>query len=523
VSFRILVSDNVHQQGIDLLKGTKGFQVDIKTDLSRAELLEIIGNYDALVVGPTVPVDAEAVQAASRLKVIGIGGGGQGKVDIREATRRGVVVMSTPGRDSIARAEHTIALLMALHRHIAQATTSMKDGKWEKKKFQGREIAGRTLGVIGLGEVGSLVCGRAGRGLKMQVLAYDPAIGTESASRMGAKLVPLDELFARSDVISVHTPLNDETRGLINSNALEKMKPGVIIINCARGGIIDEEALLEALQSERVAAAGLDAYATEPPGEHPLVMHPRVIATPHLSDSTTEAQINVSVAVAQQIIGFLEKGLVSNAVNFPTTEPSEVGRIGPYLDLARKLAQVLSWLAPEPITEIEVQYTGELAGWNLKPITNSALMGLFTRFEGLEVNEVNAAMIAAERGPDVESSLTVRTSSADGTSRSLRGTLIRREGYEPRITGIDEFITEAVPAGPMLITTNRDVPGMIAGISGALAARGVNIAQMNLSRECKGGTALSIINVDEPVDEATLDAIRNIEGILSVKQVILDQ
>ena len=280
-------------------------------------------------------------------------------------------------------------------------------------------------------------------------------------------------------------------------------------------------------------AAALDVYSATPPGTHPLVLHPRVIATPHLGASTIEAQINVAVAVAEQIIAYLEEGFVSNAVNVPSVGRSEVRRMQPYMDLARKLGRLLSWLAPGAITEMEVEFRGEIATWDLKPITNAGLVGLLSRFEGEEVNYVNAAAIAKERGirvsettvkPDGEraSSLAVRSEFADGSSHTVSGALFRRRGNEPRITGIDNFITEALPAGPMLIVTNRDVPGMIAGISGALAERGINIAQMNLSRESVGGTALSIINMDDPADESTLQRIRDIEGILSAKQVILD-
>jgi D-3-phosphoglycerate dehydrogenase len=533
MAYNILVSDNLHQQGIDLLREREGFHVDVKTGLSTEDLKKEIGAYHGLVIRSATIVNADLLSHASLLRVIGRAGTGLDNVDVPYATRLGIVVMNTPGGNAEATAEHTISLIMCAHRHIAQAVESMKAGKWEKKKFQGREIAGRTLGVIGLGKVGSIVGKLASRGLKMNVLGYDPVTTVEAASQAGVKLVSLSEIFSRSHVITVHTPLNDETRGLINAAAFEKMRDGVIVVNCARGGIIDENALLDALESGKVASAALDVYSIKPPGEHPLVMHPRVVTTPHLGASTGEAQINVAVAVVNQIIDYLEKGLVRNAVNLPSIDPAQAAKMVPYLNLAQRLAQFLGRLTAGGIVELEVEYQGEIAAWDLKPLTYSALVGLLSGFEGTDVNQVNAPIIAQARGIRVlettlkeselhGSSLVMRTRTSEGTSHMVQGALIRRIGYEPRIIGIDGFVTEAVPAGPMLIVTNRDVPGMIAGMSGALAGRRINIAQMNLSRDRAGGKAMSIINIDTPADESTLDSIRNIEGIINVKQVILD-
>ncbi len=530
---KVLFSDSTHPAGVDLLKRRDDFEVDVKPDLSPDALREIIGDYEALVVRSATTVDAQLLANASGLKVIGRAGAGVDNVDVPEATRRGIVVMNTPGGNSVATAEHTVGLIMCLHRHIPQAVASMKEGKWEKKKFQGREMAGRTLGVIGLGRVGGIVARLASQGLKMSVLGYDPVTTAEAVYQMGVRPAPMDEIIATSDVITVHTPLNDQTRGLIGKKQLEAMKSGVMIVNCARGGIIDEDALLEALESGKVAGAALDVYSLKPPGKHPLAAHPRVISTPHLGASTAEAQMNVSIAVAEQIIDFFEKGIVRNAVNVPSLAASEVTRLGPYLDLAGKLGRLLAGLAHDTRPEIEIQYRGEIAGWNIGPITNAALCGFLRRFEGAEVNRVNARMIGTERGlrifettfkegAELGSSISVIAVLRDGTQRAVQGAMIRRMGREPRIIGIDQFITEAVPEGPMLIVTNRDIPGMVAGVAGVLAARGINIAQMNLSRESVGGTALSIINLDEPADDAAMEAIRSIEGILSVTQVILD-
>lgn len=533
MNFRILIADEIREEGIGLLARRPGFQVDVKTNLSPDELLEVAGNYHGLVVRSATKVTADVIRAAPHLKIVTRAGAGLDNIDVPEATRHGILVMNTPGGNSVATAEHTISLIMALHRHIPLAVDSLKSGKWDKTKFQGREMAGRTLGIIGLGRVGSIVSRLADRGLNMKVLGYDPVISQESASRMGVQLVALDDIFSRSDVITVHVPLNNETRNIIDARALGMMQTGVMVVNCARGGVIDEDALLEALESGKVAAAALDVYSVSPPGMHPLVLHPRVIATPHLGASTIEAQINVAVAAAEQIIAYLEEGVVSNAVNVPSVGASEVRRMQPYMELARKLGRLLSWLAPGPITEMEVEYRGEIATWDLKPITNAGLAGLLSCFEGEEVNDVNAAAIAQERGITVSettvkaddertSALAVRSQCADGSSHTVTGALFRRRGNEPRIIGINNFVTEAIPVGPMLIVTNRDVPGMIAGIAGTLAERRINIAQMNLSRESVGGTALSIINLDDTADEATLQRIRDIEGIVSVRQVILD-
>ncbi len=534
MEYRILVCDNVHQEGVNLLVQRPGFRVDVNTDPSPDTLKAKIAECHALVVRSAAKVTEDLLKAAHNLKVVGRAGTGVDNIDVPEATRRGIVVMNTPGGNTVAAAEQTIALIMAAHRHIPQAVASMKTGKWEKKRFQGREMAGKTLGVIGLGRIGSMVAERGRHGLKMKVLGYDPVTTPETAARLGAKLGTLEELYQKSDVITVHTPLSKETEGLIDARAFARMKDGVIIVNCARGGIIDEQALLEALESGRIACAALDVFKQTPPAVHPLVIHPRVIATPHLGASTGEAQVNVAVSIAKQIIDYLEKGVIRNAVNVPAIDASQMAVIGPYLDLAHRLAQFLARIAPAGINAMEVQYRGEIAKSNFRPITNAALVGMLSGVEGAEVNEVNASVIAEQRGIGVSettvgegaepgSSLRLRATFVDGNCLSVHGALIGRVGYEPRITGIDEFVTEAVPYGPMLIVQNRDVPGMIAGMSGALAAAGINIAQMNLSRDRVGGMAMSILNLDSPAEESTLESVRGIEGITSVKQVIVDR
>jgi D-3-phosphoglycerate dehydrogenase / 2-oxoglutarate reductase len=529
---RILICGAVHRNGIDLLTRKSGFQVDFIPDFRPEEVGETLGDYEGLIVRNDTIVTADVIRKAHNLKVIGRAGAGLGNVDVAEATRRGIVVMNTPGVNAVSMAEHTISMIAAAHRHIPQAVISMKQGLWEKKKFQGREMAGRTLGVIGLGRIGSMVAKRAQRGLKMNVLGYDPAVTARACAQMGVSLVSLDELLSSSDVVTVHAPLNATTSGLIGAAELSKMKKGVIIVNCARAGIIDENALVEALNTGVVGAAALDALEGSCAGEDSLIAHPNVIATPHLAASSHESEIGVAVAVIEQVADFLEKGIIRNAVNVPSIDEAVRSKISRYLDLARRLGNFLGQLSRTGISEMELEYRGDDIT-DLRPVANAALVGLLSAFEGSHVNFVNAGAIAEERGIQVSEttlkeatthgpSLEARIKLQDGGSISVQGAFIRRIGYEPRIIGIGEFVTEAVPAGPMLIVTNKDMPGMIAGMSSTLAQSNINIAQMNLSRDHSGGSAMSIINLDSPADDGTLNKIRSISGIISVSQVILD-
>ncbi|MFH0823530.1 MAG: phosphoglycerate dehydrogenase [Pseudomonadota bacterium] len=529
----VLLTDNVHGIAAEMLRDRAGFEVDVRTGSDPQSLKKVIGKYEAVVIRSTTKITADVIQAADNLKVIVRAGSGTDNIDTVEATKRGVVVMNTPGGNSQAAAEHALGLILALHRHIAPAVESLKAGRWEKKKFQGHEIAGRTLGVLGLGRIGGIVAARAAKGLKMRVLAYDPAVTPETMRQMGIESAGVEEIFSRADVITVHIPLNDSTRGLIDSGAIGRMKPGVMLVNTARGGIIDEDALFQGLESGKVAAAALDVFSVQPPGKSPLIMHPRVVATPHLGASTAEAQVNVAVSAAEQIIEYLEDGVIRNAVNAPALQASDLSRVGPYLRLAGKLARFVGSLCAPGVSSVDVEYFGQPASWDLRPMTNSALVGLLSSFHIEHVNHINAASIAKERGigitetarregDEYPSSIGIKIRRTDGSVRSVHGAVFRRQGDEPRITEIDGFVTEAVPSGPMLVVTNRDVPGMIAAVAGALAAERVNIAQMNLSREKIGGKAISIINTDQPAGEKTLAGIRRIDGILSVDQVIMD-
>jgi D-3-phosphoglycerate dehydrogenase len=531
--YRVLIADAIHEEGVTALQRRSGFIVDVAPDMARPALIEAIADYHAIVIGGRIVVDAELLGCARNLRIIAPASPNLDHIDVREATRLGIVVISAAAAATVARAEHTISLIMAMHRHIPQAVGSMKAGKWEKKKFQGHEMAGRTLGLIGLGRVGGMVSRLASRGLRMQVVAYDAAITREAASELGVTAVSLDELFARSDVVSIHVPLTQDTKDLLNTRAFAKMKAGVMLVNSSPASVIDRQALVDALECGKVAAAALDAFWTSPPAADPLVAHPRVIATPELGDATTEAELNIAASLAGQIVDYLEKGIALDAVNLPSLEPSEIPRMAPYLDLAQRLGRVLGWLAPKDVAHLEIEFRGDVAGWPFKTITNAALAGFLRRFVAADINQVNAAMLAQERGLSVSAttyqdarqpvpSLALRARAREGAGRSVQGSLSLRQRGQARLTGVDQFSTDAVPTGTMLIVTNRDIPGMIAGVSGVLARRGVNIAQMNLARESAGGVALSIYSLDEPVDDATIDSITAIEGVLSAKQVVLD-
>jgi D-3-phosphoglycerate dehydrogenase len=534
MGYRILVSDNLHQKGIDLFLSQNGFEVDMKTGLSPEGLKQIIGSYHGLVVRSATKVTGDLLSNANNLKVIGRAGTGVDNIDITEASKMGIVVMNTPGGNSQAAAEHTLSLIMASLRHIPQANFSMKDGKWEKKKFQGREIAGKTLGVIGLGKIGGLVAKLAGQGMKMRVLGYDPVVSSDRAQKLGVVIKELDDIFRESDIITLHTPSNPDTQNLINKETLSGMKDGVIIINCARSGIVNDDDLLEALDSGKVGVAALDVFTKEPPeASDPLLNHPNVIATPHLAASTEEAQVNVAMDIARQIIDYLVGGSVHNAINVPAVSSGDRAKLSPYLDLARRLGQFGAALSKRSVSDMEVEYRGAIADWHLDPINNSALMGLLMASEGSDINEVNAGYIAEERGitfrqtklrrdADYGSSVLIRITDQEGRLLSVQGALINRMGPEPRIIAIDNYVTEAAPSGHMLVVTNRDRPGMIAGMAGALAEKNVNIAQMNLSRDQVGGQALSIINLDGPAPQEAIDKILNIPGILTVTQMKLE-
>jgi len=522
---KILISDKLAPEGARIFEEA-GFDVDNRSATTAEEIADIIGNYDGLVIRSATRVTEELLERADRLKVIGRAGTGLDHVDIPAASRRGIVVMNTPGGNTVTTAEHTLAMMMSLCRNIPQATASLKENKWEKKKFTGIELFGKTLGIIGLGNIGKQIAQRA-RGLGMEVIGYDPYMTEEMAESMGLTLCPLDEIYARSDVITVHTPLTKETRYLINAETLSKMKRGVRLLNCARGGIINEHDLLEALESGQVAGAALDVFENEPPVDNPLLKLSNVVATPHLGASTSEAQVNVAVMVARQMVEYLKTGVARNARNMAAVSPEELKKIQPYISLGEKLGSFLGQVADGRADEVIMEFFGDTAELVTEPISNGILKGFLSNFA--DVNYVSAPFLAKDRGiktseiksserPNFQNRITVTIRGKYGEN-SISGTLFN--GRDPRIVMIDNLILEAIPEGDMLIFRNHDKPGVIGSVGRALADAGINIARMQFGREEPGGKAISIVNVDSPVDQALLSKLCDLPNVVDVRMAKL--
>lgn len=522
---KVLVSDNISSKGVEILRKA-GLDVDVKTGLKPEELKSIIGEYHALIVRSATKATADIIDAAKNLKVIGRAGSGLDNVDKAAASKSGIVVMNTPGGNTITTAEHTIAMMFAVARKIPQANASMAEGKWEKKKFMGAELFNKTLGVIGLGNIGGEVAKRA-QGLGMTVIAYDPFLSEEKAKQMGIKKMEVAELIKEADFITVHTPLTAETKNLINTQTIKTMKNGVFIINCARGGIINEKDLFDALESGKVAGAALDVFEKEPPENNPLVGHEHVICTPHLGASTQEAQENVAIAVAEQIVDYLVHGTIRNAVNFPSIPADQVAVLQPYINLAEKLGSFASQIFEGGITEVTIEYRGDASELKSSPVTIAALKGLLTPILEETVNFVNAPFIAKERGVEVKEtksmdagdyqSIIVLRVKSPKKELSVSGTLFSKK--DPRIVKIDDFTVEIVPEGSMLFMYNNDKPGVIGNIGTLMGKNNINIARMHFGREAAGGRAISVVNIDSPVSDKTLNEIKNLPNILGVKVI----
>ena len=525
---RVLVSDPLSNKGLEILGNAKNLKVDIKPGLSPEELKKIIPEYDAIIIRSETKLKGDIIEVADRLKVIGRAGIGLDNVDLPAATKKGIVVMNTPQENAIAAAEHTLAMILSISRKIPQATASLKAGKWEKKKFMGVELYNKTLGLVGIGVIGTVVADRA-RGLRMKVIGYDPYLSKEVAEKKGVDLVSLDELLSRSDFISVHTPLTDETRNVIDSHAIAKMKKGVILVNCARGGIINEKDLYDAIKGGKVAGAALDVFEKEPAIGNPLLELEEVISTPHLGASTGEAQENVAAAIAQQIVDYLLLGEARNAVNIPMVSPDILPFVRPYLRLGEKLGSFLGQISNYAIEEVLIEYHGELVEYGTKPVTVSVLKGLLTPFVGETVNFVNAPIMAKERGINVIEStraraedfasliaITARSKMEQGT---IAGTLFGRK--ELRIVKLNDFLIEALPEGYILLINNYDKPGVIGNIGAALGSRNINIATMQFGRDRMGGNAISLLHLDAPLPPGVLGEILRLPNIISVRQIHL--
>jgi D-3-phosphoglycerate dehydrogenase len=524
---QVLVCDNLSAKGIEILRQEDGISVDIKPGLSPQELISTVPPYDALLIRSSTKVTAEVIAAAQNLKVVGRAGVGLDNVDVEAATKRGIVVMNAPGGNTITTAEHTVALIMAISRKIPQANLSMKNSEWNKKKFMGVEVFNKTLGVIGLGRIGIEVCRRM-KDFGMQVIAYDPFISLEVAQKYGIEMVELPQLLSSADYITLHTPLTKETRHLIDKAAFSQMKQGVHIINCARGGIIDEGALYEALTSGQVAGAALDVFEQEPPSEdNPLLKLEQVVCVPHLGACTKEAQEKVALDIAKQVADFLKRGVVVNAVNMPNISQETFLKILPYISLIEKMSKLLSQLAEGRFEEFVLHYSGQVLEHDVSLFTIAALRGLLSSILGENVNYVNAALLAQERNIRVVESK--RTEASDypnlvglelKTSKerhTIAGTLFSRT--DARIVELDGFPLEAIPEGHVLIITNKDAVGVIGNIGRTLGNAGINIGRMQLGREKQGGQAISLVNVDDAVPAEVLDRLRNLPNLIKVTQV----
>jgi D-3-phosphoglycerate dehydrogenase len=520
---KVLISDKLADAGVKMFQDAEGIEADVNTNLKPEELLDIIKDYEGLVIRSGTKVTEEVLQAATNLKVIGRAGIGLDNVDIPAATRRGIVVMNTPGGNIVTTAEHTIAMLLALSRNIPQGTASLKQGRWDKKKLQGREVFGKTLGVIGYGRVGSIVADLA-KGLKMRVIVHDPFVNKETADLAGLKLVSLEELYQSSDYITVHVPKLKDTVNLINKDAFDQMRPGVMIVNCARGGIVSEKDLAEALKSGKVAGAALDVFETEPPGSCPLFELENVTCTPHLGASTAEAQENVAVAVAEQVISYLQTGTVLNAVNVPSVTGDLLVKLQPYLTLAERMGCLQAQLAKGAVEAVTVRYLGDFQDFDLAPVTTAALKGLLTPFLKDDVNFVNASYMAKERGIKVTESrsveaedftnliaLDVQTAEGENT---VSGTIFGKR--EPRIVKVNKFRLDLVPEGHLLFIRNADRPGAIGSIGTLLGRHKINIARMHVGQEKDGDRNVILLNTEMPTPAEVLEELRALPLVNSV-------
>jgi D-3-phosphoglycerate dehydrogenase len=520
---KVLVSDQLGEEGIKIFQQEPGIEVDVKTGLAPDALKAIIGDYDALVIRSATKVTEDILEAGKKLKVVGRAGIGLDNVVIEAATKRGVVVMNTPTGNVITTAEHAIAMMMALTRNIPWGTSSLKAGLWEKKKLQGREVFSKVLGVVGFGKIGSIVADRA-RGLKMRVIVHDPYVTPEQIEKAGFEPVSLAELYRRSDYITLHVPKLKETVGLLNKAAFDQMKEGVMIINCARGGIVDEADLNEALCSGKVAGAALDVFEHEPPGVCPLFDVDRVICTPHLGASTLEAQTNVAIQVAEQIIAYLKTGTVINGVNVPAVSGELLEKINPFLTLADRMGCLLAQLSRTPIKEVAIEYAGDFQGLDLSPLTTAALKGLLTPMVKDTVNFVNAQILARERGIKISEAtvaesaeyvnlITVQAVTAEGIHK-VAGTIFGKQN--PRVLNINNFRLELRPRGRFVLIHNHDKPGAIGSIGTLLGNHHINISRMRVGQEEGGDKTMIFLRTDQIISEDVMEELRALPLIISV-------
>ncbi len=525
---KILVSDKLADAGLALLNEQTDIEVDVATGLSEDELCERIGDYDGLLIRSGTTVNKRVLEAASRLKVIGRAGIGVDNIDVATATERGIIVMNTPDANATTTAELALAHMMSLSRHLPQADRSVRAGLWERSRFMGAELAHKTLAILGFGTIGRIVAKRA-LGLNMQVIGHDPFVTPEVFEELGVKACDLDELIESADYLTLHCPMNDHTRGIIGAERIAAMKPGARIINCARGGLVDEQALFDALQSGHLAGAALDVYAQEPPSDSPLLGLDNIVFTPHLGASTKEAQVAVSVEIARQAVTFLRTGEAINALNLPRVAPEELHRLRPYQELAHTLGRLLARLVDGPLEQVEVALFGRAAEVDPHPVAVEALVGLLGEELSIPVNRVNVTALAKRQGitllesrsedaQDYVSLISVSGRYADHGTR-LSGTLLGEK--HPRIVAIDDYEIEAVPEGTLLITRHRNQPGVVAALGKVIGDAHINISRMQIGIATDEPDAIAIIGISRPLDEQAMDQVHAIEALKSAIQIEL--
>ncbi|MGH2351614.1 MAG: phosphoglycerate dehydrogenase [Chloroflexota bacterium] len=523
---KILVADPLAEAGLDILR--QEAQVTVQTGMSPAQLLEVIGEHDALVVRSETKVTKDVLAAGHKLRAVGRAGVGVDNIDVEEATRRGIVVVNSAGGSTFSATEHTLALLLALARNVPQAMASLQRGEWTRSKFLGVELRGKTLGVVGLGRIGTQVARRA-LAFEMRVIATDPFISREHAESNGVELVPLDQLLAESDFVSLHAPLNPQNEDLMGDAEFARMKRGAALVNCARGGLVDEAALRRALDSGQLAGAALDVFQQEPPQESALLGHPKVVVTPHLAASSREAQVEVSTDVARLVLACLRGEHVSGAVNAPLRVAGDIEFIEPYLQLAEKLGQTMTQLTEARLETVELTYAGELAAHDVTPLTAAAIKGLLAPITEERVNLINARLIARSRGLNVReqkadrpeanyANLITLTVRENGDRRVVSGTILQDA---PRVVRIDDYWVDVIPEGHVLVTHHLDKPGMIGRVGTLLGEGDVNISAMQVGRRVRRGEAIMIMNLDEPLSKELEQQIAAIPDVRSVKQVSL--
>jgi len=528
VAKRILISDPLAEEGVNVLKKQKDFKVDVKPKLPVDELKKILPNYDALIVRSQTKVTKDVLSAAKNLKFIGRAGVGLDNIDINEASKRGIVVMNAPAGNTISTAEHAFSMILSLSRNIPQADASLKKGEWNRKKFMGVELYGKTLGIVGLGRIGAEVAKRA-LSFRMKVIAYDPFLIQEKAKAFGIESVDLDTLLKRSDYITTHTPLTKDTRHIIGEKAFKKIKKGVRIVNCARGGIVDEKALIKAIEDGIVAGAALDVYEKEPPGKSKITEMEKIVTTPHLGASTEEAQVNVAIDIARSIGNALKGKGIRNAVNAPSIAPELQEIIQPYVELAEKIGSMNAQIVAGSIKKVKIKYVGDIVKYDLNQVTRAIVKGILKPVLEETVNYVNALVIARERGIKITEEKTEEIEDfanliaveveTDKMKNFIMGTLFTK--VDPRLVKFNQFYVDAVPEGDMLVIHNQDKPGMVGHIGGILGKNNINIAGMTFGRAKRGGLAMTVINVDSEISKSILTKIKKGKYIKDVKYIKL--